>query len=77
MKKIFINTEFIKLNTFMKLAGLSTTGGQAKQTILSGKISVNDEICLQRGKKLRNKDIVKFQETEYEVVSVESNENQP
>lgn len=75
MKKIFINTEFIKLDTLMKLAGISTTGGQAKQTILLGKVSVNGDVCLQRGKKLYNKDVVKLREEEYEVISVESDKN--
>ncbi|SDA31575.1 ribosome-associated protein [Ruminococcus sp. YE71] len=50
--KIAITTEFIKLDSFLKFAGLTETGGEAKEAVLEGRILVNDEVCLQRGKKL-------------------------
>ncbi len=49
---ISIHTEFIKLDSFMKLASLVMTGGEAKELILSGRVKVNGEECLMRGKKL-------------------------
>lgn len=54
MKKdeLYIHTEFIKLDSAMKLSGLCDTGGFAKELILDGKVKVNDEICTARGKKL-------------------------
>lgn len=53
-----ITTEFIKLDSFLKFAGLSDTGGEAKERILSGDVKVNGEICTMRGKKLRSGDTV-------------------
>ena len=55
---IEITTEFIKLESFLKLAGAVETGGMAKTIIQDGEIMVNDEICTQRGKKLRPGDRV-------------------
>ena len=52
MTEIFIKPPFIKLEQFLKLSGISSTGGQAKLMILDGTVSVDNQICLQRGKKL-------------------------
>jgi len=52
MKEIKINTEFIKLDQFLKWAGIAGSGGDAKAMILSGNIKVNGEVVLQRGKKI-------------------------
>lgn len=53
MEKIKIETEFIRLDSLLKLAGLVDTGGQAKFIIQNGEVSVNGELCTQRGKKMR------------------------
>lgn len=37
----------------MKFAGLTDTGGQAKELVLEGKVKVNGEVCTMRGKKIR------------------------
>ncbi len=58
MKEIFINTPFIKLDSFLKLAGDAMTGAMAKEGIKEGKIKVNGEICTMRGKKLYDGDRV-------------------
>lgn len=58
--EILISTEFIKLEAALKLAGLVSTGGEAKMRILDGEAAVNGEICTQRGKKLRPGDTVTF-----------------
>ena len=49
---IAIHTEYIKLEALLKYAGVADTGGDAKQLILDGEVSVNGQVCLQRGKKL-------------------------
>ncbi len=67
-KQIKIDTEFIKLDAFLKLCGAVTTGGGAKAVILDGKVSVNGEICLARGKKLRKGDRVVFDGNCFEVI---------
>ena len=56
--KIKIQTEFIRLDALLKLAGIADTGGQAKWMIQDGTVSVNGEICTMRGKKIRLGDIV-------------------
>jgi len=49
---VVIGTEFIKLESAMKLANILPTGGAAKAEIQEGFVSVNGEICTMRGKKL-------------------------
>lgn len=58
MEKILIHTEFIKLDSLLKLAGLVETGGEAKLLIQNGQVEVNGEVCAMRGRKLRAGDTV-------------------
>lgn len=51
--KLSIKEEFIRLDSALKLAGLVSTGGQAKVFIQNGEVLVNGKECLMRGKKLR------------------------
>lgn len=67
MEKIKISGEYIKLDSLLKLAGLVYTGGQAKMEILDGRVKVNGEVCLMRGKKLRMGDRVLFDGAEIEI----------
>ena len=62
MNEVFIRDEFIRLDSALKFAGVIGTGGQAKMVIQEGLVLVNDEVCTMRGKKLRNGDVVKFEE---------------
>ncbi|NEQ95826.1 MAG: RNA-binding S4 domain-containing protein [Cyanothece sp. SIO2G6] len=48
----------IKLDQFLKLKGLASTGGQAKLLIQSGEVEVNDAMELRRGRKLVSGDTV-------------------
>ena len=68
MEKITINTEFIKLDAFLKFAAAVGTGGEAKLVINEGMVSVNNEVCTMRGKKLYPGDKVEFQDMSFEVV---------
>ena len=52
-ERVKIETEFIKLQDLLKFAGAAETGGEAKLLIQDGRVSVNGEVCTQRGKKLR------------------------
>lgn len=52
-KEVTIHTDFIKLEALLKFAGLTTTGGEAKERIQAGEVQVNGQICTQRGKKLQ------------------------
>ena len=49
---VVIETEFIKLESAMKLANIIPTGGAAKAEIQEGYVTVNGETCTMRGKKL-------------------------
>jgi ribosome-associated protein len=60
METIQIQTEFIKLDAFLKFAALVGTGGEAKVVIADGLVQVNGEVCTMRGKKLRAGDTVTF-----------------
>jgi ribosome-associated protein len=70
-KQIEITTEFIKLDSLLKFAGLVMTGGEAKEVVQEGYVSVNGEVCLMRGKKIRPGDTVSFDGEELEVVAGE------
>lgn len=61
METITIQTEFIKLQDLLKLSGLVYTGGEAKVMVQEGLVTVNGEVCTQRGKKIRPEDIVEFE----------------
>ena len=60
METIQIQTDFIKLDAFLKYAALVGTGGEAKLVIADGLVQVNGEVCTMRGKKLRAGDSVEF-----------------
>lgn len=55
---IKIRTEYITLDQFLKFARITQTGGQAKNLISDGKVKVNGNIELKRGKKLYKDDII-------------------
>jgi len=50
--KVKIETEYIKLDQLLKYAGICSSGSEAKELILEEVVSVNEEICTMRGKKL-------------------------
>ncbi len=58
--EVKIQTEFIKLDSFLKFCGAASLGSEAKMYILDELVKVNGEICTQRGKKLYRGDIVEF-----------------
>ena len=59
--------EYIKLDQFLKLAGVVQTGGEAKRLIQSGFVTVNGEEELRRGRKLYDGDEVEFEGEVYAV----------
>ena len=66
-REVAIHTEFIKLEALLKFEGLTGTGGEAKERIQAGEVSVGGEVCLMRGKKIRPGDDVLFQGKHYTV----------
>lgn len=67
MKTITITTEFIKLQDLLKFSNLVATGGEAKERVQAGEVTVNGEICTMRGRKIRPGDDVCFQGEHYTV----------
>ena len=55
-----ISTEFIKLDAALKFASVVESGGEAKEVVQKGLVTVNGEVCTMRGKKLRPGDVVAF-----------------
>ena len=68
MKTITITTEFIKLQDLLKFATLVSSGGEAKERVQAGEVTVNGEVCTMRGKKIRPGDVVAFAGQELTVV---------
>lgn len=60
MKEIKIKDEFIKLCQLLKLAGLVSSGVEAKIVINEGEVLYNGEIETRRGKKVYPGDTVEF-----------------
>ena len=54
--EIEIRDEYIKLGQAMKLAGLVSSGIEAKVVIKDGQVKVNGEVDIRRGKKLYSGD---------------------
>ena len=68
MAKIVLRVDFIKLGQALKAAKLVGSGVEAKIVILDGKVKVNGQVELQRGKKLYDKDVVSFAGETIEIV---------
>ena len=66
--EVTIKTEFIKLDSLLKYAGLCETGGIAKEIIAEERIKVNGELCTMRGKKIKPGDRVQIDEIKSEIV---------
>jgi len=60
LENIEISTEFIKLGQFLKLSGVAENGVYAKAMVEEGKVFVNNEKVLMRGKKIFPGDEIKL-----------------
>lgn len=60
MKEIQITTDYIKLDQFLKLSGVASTGGHAKILINERQVKVNNIVATERGKKIRKDDVVEI-----------------
>ncbi len=58
--KIELRDEFIKLGQALKAAHLVQSGVEAKEVITAGKVLVNGEVDLRRGRKLYDQDVVSY-----------------
>ena len=62
---IEITTEYIKLDSALKFAGIAEHGAHAKELILEGLVTVNGETELRRGRKLYKGDKFKIDDEEF------------
>ncbi len=70
MDEIVIKDEYIKLGQALKLAGLAGSGVDAKFMIEDGMVTVNGEVELRRGRKVRPGDVFSLEGTEVKVTSL-------
>ena len=60
-----IDTDYIRLDAFLKMNDAVQSGGHAKIVIQEGEVKVNGEVCTMRGKKLRKGDSAEFERVIY------------
>ncbi|CCQ96927.1 S4 domain protein [[Clostridium] ultunense Esp] len=68
MREVKIKTNIIKLDQLLKFAGITQTGGESKNIINMGMVSVNGNIVKERGKKIKKGDIIEIENTERLIV---------
>ena len=60
MEKIKIKDDYIKLGQALKLAGLVSSGIDAKFVVQDGQVKVNGEVDTRRGRKLYPQDVFEY-----------------
>ena len=50
--------DVLRLDQFLKLKGLTQSGGEAKHRIQGGEVKVNGELETRRGRKLKTGDVI-------------------
>lgn len=66
--EIQIDTEFIKLDSFLKWCGEASQGSDAKFMIQNGDVKVNGEVETRRGKKIYKGDSVEINNNKYTAI---------
>ena len=70
-EQLQIKTEYIRLDSALKLSSVVSTGGEAKFVIQDGLVKVNCIFCPQRWNKRRNLDFFDCHKQQFEVVTCE------
>ena len=68
MKKINIDTPYIKLDQLLKLSSIVSSGAEAHVLITSGKVKVNGNVEIQKRKKITDGDIVDAMNKQIQVI---------
>jgi ribosome-associated protein len=63
-----LESEFVELYKILKFEGLADSGGNAKQAIHEGLVSVNGEVETRKRKKIRPGDQIDFIDHHIEVI---------
>lgn len=61
LEDVSIGGGVIRLGQFLKFSGLLDSGGNAKEVIVDGYVSVNGETERRRGRQLHDGDLVSFE----------------
>ena len=67
-----LESEFVELYKILKFEGVADSGGEAKQAIAEGLVSVNGEVETRKRKKIRAGDQIDFIDHHIEVVGKEA-----
>ena len=57
-RAVAIEGEMIRLGQLLKLSGLADSGGEARELVQEGVVSVNGEVETRRGRQLHRGDVV-------------------
>jgi ribosome-associated protein len=61
IQDVSIGGDGIRLGQFLKFAGLLDSGGDVKEAIIDGYVTVNGEVDRRRGRQLQLDDVVTFE----------------
>jgi len=67
IKEIKIESEYITLGQFLKIADIISSGGEAKVFLACNRILINNEEDNRRGRKLYKDDIVEIDGKRYKI----------
>ncbi|MDY0914704.1 RNA-binding S4 domain-containing protein [Rathayibacter festucae] len=60
VEEVALDGESIRLGQFLKFAGILDSGGEVKEAVADGFVSVNGEVDRRRGRQLVVGDVVEF-----------------
>ncbi|ROQ03611.1 ribosome-associated protein [Rathayibacter sp. PhB93] len=60
VEEVALDGESIRLGQFLKFAGMLDSGGEVKEAVADGFVSVNGEVDRRRGRQLGVGDVVEF-----------------
>ena len=66
---VFINNEPVELCKILKFENLVLSGGEAKQVIIDGMVTVNGTVERRKRKKIFNGDIVEFNGQKMKIIT--------
>jgi ribosome-associated protein len=58
LRDVEIRDDVIRLGQLLKLAGIASSGTDAKELLIAGEVTVNGEAEARRGRQLRRGDVV-------------------
>jgi ribosome-associated protein len=67
MRIVEVTKEPVELYKILKFEGLVSSGGEAKNVVAEGLVSVNGEIETRKRKKIVAGDIIKFADEEFQI----------